>query len=575
MKKLLSSMLILVMALVLAACTGETVERTKPVITGLPPTAEITEGESINVLEGVTATAFGDVDITDDIEISIDPSTASIVSGVITPTEPGSYLVTLKSTDPEDDTLVTTATLFLDVLENLVVTEKSRLTYEFNEISASAFKGFVSKEAGQEVSALSVVNGALVYTPLVSGNGDGDNQIFKLLNLEAGTTYTISLEAKASRTLNGVAFVINGKTPGQWDPYAGMWGQEVSTEYRTYSHTFAVDANNEAAELMFNVGGQGAADYSVHISRLTVVANSNPQATNLSFVNLTSGGDGWVYVNDAGASSASVVDGKAVINVTDPVAGIWEQKLFHEPIQLQANKVYKLSYTIHATEAIRYEYIARTRSQQSGGRDENYIWSGPNLGKDETRVVNHTFTTNEVDINDFDMFFQFGGQATAVVITVSNVILTQYDGFSETVTRFTGLPEGFNSFENAPAAATLYVDVETGKLVYDVSVFGDTDWYNKVYLENVVFNDGSKYRIEFVAYASKTTSGFFAVNPMGQWNPKVTTMFELTTTPQTFSYETPNLQSFTENIELLFQFGSFNTGSATIYIDSITIIELA
>jgi hypothetical protein len=173
------------------------------------------------------------------------------------------------------------------------------------------------------------------------------------------------------------------------------------------------------------------------------------------------------------------------------------------------------------------------------------------------------------------MFFQFGGQATAVVITISNVVLTQYDGFSETVTRFSGLPEGFASFENAPAAANLYVDVESGKLVYDVSVFGDTDWYNKVYLENVVFNDGSKYRIEFVAHASKTISGFFAVNPMGQWNPKVTTMFELTTTPQTFSYETPNLQSFSENIELLFQFGSFNTGEAIIYIDSITIIELA
>lgn len=575
MKKVLSSMLVLVMAFVLIACTGTSEERTKPVITGLPATAEITEGESINVLEGVTATAFGDEDITDDIVVSIDPSTATIVNGVVTPQEPGSYLVTLTATDPKDATLVTTATLFLDVLENLEVTEKSRIVYDFNEISASALKGFVSKEAGQEVSALSVENGALVYTPITSGGGDGDNQIFKLLSLEAGTTYTISLEAKASRTLTGVAFVINGKTPGSWDPYAGMWGQEVSTEYRTYSHTFAVDTTNEAAELMFNVGGQGAADYSVYISRMTVVANSNPQANNIAFTNITSGGDGWVYVNDKGASSASVVDGKAVITVTDPNAGIWEQKLYHEPLQLVANKVYKLSYTIHATEAIHYEYIARTRSQQSGGRDENYIWSGPNLGKDETRVVNHTFTTNEIDINEFDMFFQFGGQPTAVVITISNVVLTQYDGFSETVTRFSGLPEGFGSFENAPAAANTYVDVESGKLVYDVSVFGDTDWYNKVYLEDVVFNDGSKYRIEFVAHASKTVSGFFAVNPMGQWNPKVTTMFELTTTPQTFSYETPNLQSFSENIELLFQFGSFNTGSAIIYIDSITIIELA
>jgi hypothetical protein len=58
-------------------------------------------------------------------------------------------------------------------------------------------------------------------------------------------------------------------------------------------------------------------------------------------------------------------------------------------------------------------------------------------------------------------------------------------------------------------------------------------------------------------------------------NPKVTTMFELTTTAQTFSYETPNLQSFDENIELLFQFGNFNSGEAVIYFDSITIIELA
>ena len=100
-------------------------------------------------------------------------------------------------------------------------------------------------------------------------------------------------------------------------------------------------------------------------------------------------GDGWVYVNDNGQSTASVVEGKAVIDITNPVAGIWEQKLFHEPIQLAANKVYKLSYTIHATEEIRYEYIARTKSQQTGGRDENYIWSGPTLPKNETELYTH------------------------------------------------------------------------------------------------------------------------------------------------------------------------------------------
>jgi hypothetical protein len=575
MKKLSTNTFGLFLTLTLIACNGTSVPRTAPVITGLPATAEITQGESINVLEGVTAIAFGDVNITNQIVVTTDPATATIVNGVVTPQDSGSYLVRLTATDPVQSSLVTTSTLFLNVLENLEVSEINRLVYSFDEISASALKGFVAKESGQTVNALTVNNGALVYRVLVSGSGDGDNQIFKSISLNSGTTYTISLEAKASKTLSGVAFVINGKTPGSWDPYAGMWGQEVATEYRTYTHTFAVEANNEAAELMFNVGGQGAGEYSVFVRRLTIVANSNPQSTALAFTNLTAGGDGWVYVNDSGASSASVVGGKAVINITNPVAGIWEQKLLREPLQLQANKVYKLTYTIHATEAIRYEYIARTRSQQSNGRDENYIWSGPSLAKDETRVVNHTFSTNANDINDFDMFFQFGGQNNPVIITLSDVILIAYDGFSENVTRFTGLPDGFGSFENAPAAANLYVDVETGKLVYDVSVFGETDWHNKIYLENVLFKDGSKYRIEFVARASKAISGFFAVNPMGQWNPKVTTMFNLTTTEQTFSYETPNLQSFDENIELLFQFGSFNTGQATIYFDSITIIELA
>ena len=575
MKKIVINIFIVVLTLLLVACVGTLEERTKPVITGLTQTAKITEGESINVLDGVTATAHGDKDITSSIKITIDPSTATILNGVVTPQEAGSYLITLTATDPVDTSLQATATLFLDVLEDLTVTEINRVSYDFDTTSASAFKGFVAKESGEVVQALTLVNGELIYTPLISGNSDGDNQIYRLLNLKANTTYTVSLEARATRNLNGVAFVINGKTPGTWDPYSGMWGQEVTTEYKTFTHTFSVDEDNDAAELLFNVGGQGADGYSVYISKLTVVANSNPQTQTITFTDLTSAGDGWVYVNDAGASSAAVVDGKAVITITNPVSGIWEQKLLHEPIQLEADKVYKLTYTIHATEAIKYEYIARTKSQQFEDRDENYIWSAPNIAKDETRTITHTFTTNTVDINDFDMFFQIGGQALPTVITISDVNLVSYDGFSEEVTRFTGLPEGFDSFENDPAKATLYVDIALGQLVYDVLVFGEADWHNKVFLENITFKDGSKYKIEFVAHATKTISGFFAANPVGQWNPKVTAMFELTTTAQTFSYETPNLQTFNETMELLFQFGSFNTGEATIFIDSITIIELA
>ena len=206
----------------------------------------------------MTATAHGDKDITSSIKITIDPSTATILNGVVTPQEAGSYLITLTATDPVDTSLQATATLFLDVLEDLTVTEINRVSYDFDTTSASAFKGFVAKESGEVVQALTLVNGELIYTPLISGNSDGDNQIYRLLNLKANTTYTVSLEARATRNLNGVAFVINGKTPGTWDPYSGMWGQEVTTEYKTFTHTFSVDEDNDAAELLFNVGGQGA-----------------------------------------------------------------------------------------------------------------------------------------------------------------------------------------------------------------------------------------------------------------------------------------------------------------------------
>lgn len=572
MKKGLKFLFSLMLVLLLFGCKKE--ERTEPIITGLPATATIVEGESIDVLEGVTATTHGNVEAKSSIVITVEPTTATITGSVIKPTEPGSYLIKLTLVDPKDKTLTTTKTLFLEVTPNVQVTEKSRVIYNFDELSADAFEGFVAKEKGIEVDALTLKEGALVYTPLVMGSIDHENQLFKLLSLNANTTYTVSLDVKANKALSGVAFVINGQTPGEWSPYAGSWGVEIGTEVKTLSHTFAVETTNNAAELLLNIGGN-ANDVELTVLRLVVIANSNPQSQTLAFTDLIEAGDGWTYVNDAGTSTAAVTNGKAVINITTPAGGIWEQKMYHKPLALEANKVYKLSYTIHATEDIKYEYIARTRSQQSDGRDENYIWSGPSLPKDETRTVVHTFTTNDVDINDFDMFFQFGNQTSAVIITISNVVLTAYDDFSENVIRFSGMPEGFGNFEMNPSSSTIYVDVQNGLLVYDVDTFSDVDWHNKIYIENVSFKDGSKYQIIFEAYASADVKGFFAINPMGQWNPKVTDVFQLTTTKQTFTYETTNLQLFTENIELLFQFGSFGNPKATIYFDSIIIVELS
>ena len=569
MKRIFSLLVILLLAVVITACTKEVEEKDSPVISGLPATASIVEGDSINVLEGVTATDYNGRDILDSVTITVDPNTATIVNGVITPSEPGTYLVVLTVKDDLDQTA--TASLFLEVEVNLVVEEVGRVTYTFSSVSEAALQGFVAKEAGTVVDALTVSSGELVYTPIQMGNGDGDNQINKVLELQEGAVYTVEITARASREITGVAFIINDPTKG-WAPYKGSWGNVIGTEDKTLSLSFSVDAFNDEAELLFNVGGQGTDPVTIYVTSINIISFINPQTDVYEFTDLAT--DGWSLVEDAGQLEATVTDGDVSIVVSQFAPGIWEQRLEHVFLTLEASKVYKLSYTIHTTAEIRYEFLARTEYQVINDTGF-YVWSNPLIAANETRTVTHTFNTSATDVNEFKMIFQFGNQtAGSATITVSDVTITYYDDLSEEMTRFGGLSSGFNSYEQDPAKATLYIDTVNGLLVYDVENFGNTDWHNKVFFNEAVFKTGAKYRVEFVAYASRDIDGFFAINPVGQWNPKVTTMFDLTTTAQTFSFETDTLQQFDQTIELLFQFGQFNTGSAIIYFESITIIEL-
>ena len=570
MKRLFSLIAVVLLAFALAACQEDVVEtKDRPTISGLPATATIVLGDSINVLEGVTATDYDGRNILSSVTITVDPNTATVSNGVVTPSEPGTYLIVLTAKDDLDQT--TTASLFLEVEDNLEVEEVGRVTFTFDQMSDEALQGFVSKEAGQIVNALSVSSGELVYTPITMGNGDGDNQINKVLELQEGTVYQVEITARASREISGVAFIVNDPTKG-WSPYAGSWGNTIGTDNKTLTLSFNVEDFNDEAELLFNVGGQGSEDVVIYVSSINIVSFTNPQTEVYEFSDLDT--DGWYTVEDQGELTTSIEDGKVSVNVTEFAPGIWEQRLEHVFLTLEANKVYKLSYTIHSTAEIRYEFLARTENQVINDIGF-YVWSNPLIGAGETRTVTHTFNTNATDINEFKMIFQFGNQtAGSATITVSDVTIIYYDDLSEETIRFGGLQEGFNSYEQEPGRATLYIDTVNGRLVYDVENFGNTDWHNKVYYNQAIFETGAKYRVEFVAYASTNVQGFFAINPVGQWNPKVTTMFDLTTVAQTFSYETETLQQFDQTIELLFQFGQFNTGSAIIYIDSITIIEL-
>jgi len=549
MKKILFTITILLTGLLLVAC--DDAKREQPTLE-VPLDITVNAGVKTDISEVVEAKDQDGKDIKDTIEIEAEDESIDVEGSFITANEVGSFIIKVTVTDTKDKELKTSKNIFVDVIESDEVEEGNKTVYKFDELSKEALNGFkVLVDENEE--KLSIENGELIYA-----NGQKDAKLIKTLTFSQNETYQVKLKVKSDEEINGVSFTINSD-----DLEVNEIHENINNEYKELA--INVTANKDLdADLVLDLGNNEG--YTLYVERLFIQTSSGLEEYNVDL-------NKFEYYNDQGESTKEIIDDKIVIDITDPNAGIWEQKLIKTGIELEENKKYVLTYEIKANEEIKYEYIARTLSQQAGERDENYIWSAPHLNKDETRVVKHTFETNETDVYDFEMFFQFGGQKNPVEIEISNINLEYYNTFSEETTRFTGIV-GFESFEGDDAKASLYVDTNIKALVYDVENFGKIDWHNKVFIENVVFEEDSRYEIKFTAKSTKTVEFFFAVNPMGQWEPKITDMIELSEEYQTFTFETDSFQTFKQNFEILFQFGEHNTGSAKIMFESIEITQL-
>ncbi|VEU81287.1 carbohydrate binding domain-containing protein [Haploplasma axanthum] len=544
MKKIILGLTILISAMVLVACSSK---REEP---SLEVPLEITV--KVNVKTDITTDilAFDQDgnDIKDSIELTTESSNVEISGKEITVKEIGSELVKVTVTDSKNKKVKTSKTIFIDAIANDSVIEGKVIDYKFDDISAEALNGFKVLEGDNE-GILSVSKGSLVYD-----NNVENAKLVKAIDLDEGSSYKIKLFLQASKELTDVKLSILGVTKTF----------NINEELQVFEVVVDAFSDHKLEELVLDLGQNK--DYKLLVERLFVEISSGLE---LQVIDLSE----FSHINDNGASTFEVKDDKAILDITEPAAGIWEQKLIREGIQLVANKKYILSYTIKATEDIKYEFIARVLDQQSNGRDENYVWSGPEVKKNEERTFKHVFETNDKDINDFEMFFQVGNQNSPVTIEISDVNLEYYNVFEEEVTRFTGVT-GIKSFEGQDAEASLYIDLDSKELVYDVKQFGKVDWHNKVFIEDLLFKADSRYRIDLKIRADKAAELFFAVNPMGQWEPKIADTIKLTTEYQTFSYETESFQTFNQNFEILFQLGGFNEGSAKIFFESITITQL-
>lgn len=549
MKKYLLSLLTVLSLFILISCKSD--KREEPTLE-VPMELTVKVGVKTDITEEIEAKDQDGLDIKDNLTIESDDEAVEVDGNYITVLNDGSYIVKVTLTDSKDKNLKVSKSIFVDAIPNDEVVEGNVKTYTFDEVSKEALNGFKALVEDEE-QPLDVLNGELVYE-----NGKKDTKLVKELSFKEDETYNIELVLRANKELNDVSLTVDSDELETEEKH-----ETINDEYVTLSINVS-SSKDVDANLVLDLNDNE--DYTLYVERLFVETSSGLEEYEVDLSK-------FEYINEVGESTKEIVDGNIVIDITDPNAGIWEQKLIKTGIELESNKKYVLTYDIKANEDIEYEFIARTLSMQEGDRDENYIWSAPNANKDEVRHIKHTFETNDTDIHDFEMFFQFGGQKNPTVIEISNINIDYYNTYEEETVRFTGLTD-FESHEEGDGVASLYVDKDEKALVYDVENFAKVDWHNKVFVEDIVFEEDSRYKVEFTAKANKAVSFFFAVNPMGDWAPKISDIIELSDEYQTFTFETDSFQSFTQNFEILFQFGEHNEGSATIMFESIVITQL-
>ena len=196
-----------------------------------------------------------------------------------------------------------------------------------------------------------------------------------------------------------------------------------------------------------------------------------------------------------------------------------------------------------------------------------------------TGTLEYTFVAS-MDITDLYIKLSLGKGADGVTsntFKLDNVVLYEITGSTESfedITEFEPSAEttAWGTFNNESEGAEGVVYAEDGKLIYEITAFGATDWFNKLFIEDVDLTAGGLYTIEFTVKADKATEAVFFLNPTGQWDPRISESLNITTTEQTYSFTMTDTMLFDMNFELLFQFG-FNTNEAptTIEFTSITI----
>jgi predicted small lipoprotein YifL len=604
MRKVLAMLLAVAMLLSLAAC-GPKGENTAPQIAGVKDLTVQAESE-IDVLAGITATDAEDGDLTSMITVESTP-VLTFKNGKATPEKAGNYELTYTVTDKNGQSVSEYATL--------VVTKKTADAVVYQEFDFDTnhnvdANGWEAHVAEGVAATGELKQGAFVFDITNPGAGDGDIKLALPGFAVKAADYKIKVWAKSTAKTYAHILARDENADG-WSTFGGAFNVVIDETVKPLELNFTVSGDG-SAELLIHLGKitpnpDNAADttpenFTVTIDKIEIYEVTGTEVKNPVYTNdFAAGVEGGISVSAGDGASASVAADNGAAKVTigsyHNGGGVWSIKT---DLPLPANGIeagvkYYFSFKINAANGQTGECLVESATQEWANR---VFFGSLNATAGEDVIVSGVFTAEQA-IADPVIRLQIGNPGDGVtsnVIVIDDVVFGKLEGDKETnktIHKFhpfgAGTANGTNPHfpwgtfngtdeDNEQGVGTIWM--ENGSLFYRIDQGGVTDWHNKLYCgygENpLVLKADSYYTVEIVAKASKNVSCSFFLNPLGNWDPRLSEGLDITTEEQTFTFTTTDTLVTDMNFEMLFQFGSEATaalGEVTIEFVSITIYQ--
>ena len=602
-RKILALILSLAMILSLAACGGSG-ENTAPVISGVADQT-VEAGSEFDALAGVTANDAEDGDISSMITIEATPA-LNFKNGKATPETAGSYELVYSVTDKGGQTVEAYATL-------TVTKQTGEATvlyaFEFADQTVDA-RGWTAKIAEGVEATGELKQGAFVFDITNPGAGDGDIQLVLSGMPVKAADYKVKVWAKS--TANTYAHILaKDESVEEWATFGGAFNVVIGEEIAPLELNFTAPGDG-STELMINLGkitpnpenpdDTTPENFTVTIDKIEVYEITGEETQTPVYTNDFSSADAsalTVSAGDGAAASASF-DGEAAVVTIDSYpteGGVWSIKadIALPGVTIEQGQKYYYSFKINASNGQAGECLVESATLFHEAR-ANFNGIAASAGEDT--IVTAVFTA-EANVSDPVIRLQIGNPSEGAAynsIVIDDVVFGLVEGDKETHKTI----YAFNAFgpNTANATNSAYpwqtfngtdedndrgvgtIWTENGHMFYRIDQGGVTDWHNKLicgYGDNpLVLPADSYFVVEIVAKATKDVSCGFFLNPLGNWDPRITEGMDLTTEEQTFTFETNDILITDMNFEMLFQFGSeatANLGEVTVEIISITIYQ--